>query len=260
VAEAEALAEAGVRELTLLGQNVNAWHGAGADGRQWGLGELLFRLAEVPGIARLRYVTSHPRDMDDALIAAHRDLSQLMPYLHLPVQSGSDTILKAMNRQHKADDYLRLIDRIRAARPDIALSGDFIVGFPGETDADFEATLRLIENVGYAAAYSFKYSPRPGTPAAEATDLLPEEVKSERLLRLQALVTKQQYAFQQGCVGKTVDLLIEKPGRREGQIVGRSPWLQPTIVDAKAGAIGDIVKVLITASEANILFAECIQG
>ena len=260
VAEAEALAEAGVRELTLLGQNVNAWHGVGADGRQWGLGELLFRLAEVPGIARLRYMTSHPRDMDDALIAAHRDLSQLMPYLHLPVQSGSDAILKAMNRQHKADDYLRLIDRIRDARPDIALSGDFIVGFPGETDADFEATLRLIESVGYAAAYSFKYSPRPGTPAAEATDLLSEEVKSERLLRLQALVTKQQYAFQQGCVGKTVDLLIEKPGRREGQIVGRSPWLQPTIVDAKAGAIGDIVKVRITASEANSLFAECIQG
>ena len=174
VAEAEKLAAAGVREITLLGQNVNAWHGEGPDGGEWGLGRLLFRLAEIPGIARLRYTTSHPRDMDDELIAAHRDLAALMPYLHLPVQSGSDRILKAMNRRHKAADYLALIERIRAVRPDIAMSGDFIVGFPGETDADFEATLDLVRAVGYAQAFSFKYSPRPGTPGAEMKGQVPK--------------------------------------------------------------------------------------
>ena len=234
VAEAERLAEAGVREVTLLGQNVNAWHGEGADGAEWGLGRLLYRLAEIPGIARLRYTTSHPRDMDDELIAAHRDLPTLMPYLHLPVQSGSDRILKAMNRRHKAVDYLRLLDRVRAARSDIALSGDFIVGFPGETDADFEDTMRLVREVGYASAFSFKYSPRPGTPGAEMPDHVPEKVKDERLHTLQALLVEQQQAFTQSMVGRTMTTLIEKPGRQAGQKVGRSPWLQPVIVDEKA--------------------------
>lgn len=256
VAEAERLAEAGVREITLLGQNVNAWHGAGPDGEEWGLGRLLFRLAEIPGLDRLRYTTSHPRDMDDALIAAHRDLDALMPYLHLPVQSGSDGILKAMNRRHTGDDYRRLIDRIREARPDIAMSGDFIVGFPGETDADFEATMQMVRDVTYASAYSFKYSSRPGTPGAELDCQVEEAVKNERLQRLQALLGEQQRAFAAGLVGATIDLLIEKPGRRPGQMVGRSPWLQPVIVDEKAGGIGDIVSVRITGTGTNSLFAE----
>ena len=190
VAEAERLAGAGVRELTLLGQNVNAWHGEGPDGNEWGLGRLLFRLAEIPGILRLRYTTSHPRDMNEELIAAHRDLDMLMPYLHLPVQAGSDRVLKAMNRRHTAADYLRLVGRIRKARPDIAMSGDFIVGFPGETEADFESTLDLVREVGYAQAFSFKYSPRPGTPGAERTDQVGEAEKSERLQRLQALLAR----------------------------------------------------------------------
>jgi tRNA-N(6)-(isopentenyl)adenosine-37 thiotransferase enzyme MiaB len=258
VAEAMRLAAAGVREITLLGQNVNAWHGTGEDGREWGLGELLTRLARIDGIARLRYTTSHPRDMDDALIAAHRDLPALMPYLHLPVQSGSDRILKAMNRRHTAEDYVRLVDRIRAANPDIAMSGDFIVGFPGETEADFRATLDLIERVDYAAAFSFKYSKRPGTPGAELPDQVDEAVKSERLERLQALLLRQQRAFAARCIGRTIDLLIEKSGRNPGQLVGRSPWLQPVIVDAKAGEIGDIVKVRITQAGANSFFAEAV--
>jgi tRNA-2-methylthio-N6-dimethylallyladenosine synthase len=214
----------------------------------------------VPGIARLRYTTSHPRDMDETLIAAHRDLPALMPYLHLPVQSGSDRILKAMNRRHTADDYVRLVERIRAANPDIALSGDFIVGFPGETDADFEATLDLIEKVGYAAAYSFKYSIRPGTPGADLDDQVPEDVKSQRLERLQSLLTAQSRAFAAQCIGRTIDLLIEKPGREPGQLVGRSPWLQPVIVDAKAGEIGDIVRVRITEAGTNSFFAMAVEG
>jgi tRNA-2-methylthio-N6-dimethylallyladenosine synthase len=256
VAEAERLAEAGVREVTLLGQNVNAWHGQGENGEEWGLGRLLFRLAEIPGLARLRYTTSHPRDMDDELISAHRDLPSLMPYLHLPVQSGSDRILKAMNRRHTARDYLALLDRIRAARPDIALSGDFIVGFPGETEADFEATMELVRQVNYASAFSFKYSPRPGTPGAEMPDHVPETVKDERLQRLQALLLKQQQDFGSSLVGGTIDTLIEKPGRQAGQKVGRSPWLQPVIVDEKAGEIGDIIRVRITKTGYNSLFAE----
>ncbi|WP_027054534.1 tRNA (N6-isopentenyl adenosine(37)-C2)-methylthiotransferase MiaB [Mesorhizobium erdmanii] len=256
VAEAERLAEAGVREVTLLGQNVNAWHGQGDNGEEWGLGRLLFRLAEIPGLARLRYTTSHPRDMDDELIAAHRDLSALMPYLHLPGQSGSDRILKAMNRRHTARDYLALLDRIRAARPDIALSGDFIVGFPGETDADFEATMELVRQVNYASAFSFKYSPRPGTPGAEMPDHVPETIKDERLQRLQALLLKQQQDFGLSLVGSTIGTLIEKPGRQAGQKVGRSPWLQPVIVDEKAGEIGDIIQVRITKTGYNSLFAE----
>nr|WP_246672693.1 tRNA (N6-isopentenyl adenosine(37)-C2)-methylthiotransferase MiaB [Mesorhizobium sp. B2-1-1] len=258
VAEAERLAEAGVREVTLLGQNVNAWHGQGENGEEWGLGRLLFRLAEIPGLARLRYTTSHPRDMDDELIAAHRDLPALMPYLHLPVQSGSDRILKAMNRRHTADDYLALLDRIRAVRPDIALSGDFIVGFPGETEADFEATMELVRQVNYASAFSFKYSPRPGTPGAEMAGHVPEAVKDERLQRLQALLLKQQQDFGLSLVGRTIDTLIEKPGRQAGQKVGRSPWLQPVIVDEKAGEIGDIIQVRITKTGYNSLFAELV--
>jgi tRNA-2-methylthio-N6-dimethylallyladenosine synthase len=256
VAEAERLAEAGVREVTLLGQNVNAWHGEGPDGTEWGLGRLLFRLAEIPGLARLRYTTSHPRDMDDELIAAHRDLAPLMPYLHLPVQSGSDRILKAMNRRHKAIDYLRLIERIRGARADIAISGDFIVGFPGESDADFEATMQLVREVGYASAFSFKYSPRPGTPGAEMDGHVPEAVKDERLQRLQALLVEQQQDFTRSMVGRTMSTLIEKPGRQAGQKVGRSPWLQPVIVDEKAAEIGDIIDVRITKTGYNSLFAE----
>ena len=258
LAEAERLAEGGVREITLLGQNVNAWHGEGPDGAEWGLGQLLRRLAEVPGLARLRYTTSHPRDMDDALIEAHRDLPALMPYLHLPVQAGSDRILKAMNRRHTADDYRRLVERIRAARPDIAMSGDFIVGFPGETDADFEETLRIVENVTYAQAFSFKYSPRPGTPGADLGDQVPETVKDERLQRLQALLRSQQMEFAESLIGKRISLLIEKPGRNAGQLVGRSPWLQPVIVDETAGRIGDIVDVRITDTGANSLFAEAV--
>ena len=256
VAEARRLAEAGVREVTLLGQNVNAWHGEGPDGSEWGLGQLLFRLAEIPGLARLRYTTSHPRDMDDALIAAHRDLPALMPYLHLPVQSGSDRILKAMNRRHTADDYLRLIERIRAARPDIAMSGDFIVGFPGESDDDFEATMRIVREVAYAQAFSFKYSPRPGTPGADLPLQVEEDVKDERLQRLQALLATHQSAFAASRVGTMMDVLIEKPGRHAGQRVGRSPWLQPVIVDEKAGEIGDIVSVRITRAGASSLFCE----
>jgi len=255
VAEAERLAASGVRELTLLGQNVNAWHGQGEDGREWGLGELLFRLAKVPGIARLRYTTSHPRDMDDALIAAHRDLAALMPYLHLPVQSGSDRILKAMNRRHTAQDYLRLVERIRAVRPDIAMSGDFIVGFPGETDQDFEATLEIVRQTRYAAAFSFKYSPRPGTPGADMDGHVDEMVKDERLHRLQALLNEQQAEFVTSLVGREVDVLIEKPGREPGQIVGRSPWLQPVIVDETAGKIGDIVTVRIIRTGYNTLYS-----
>ncbi len=258
VAEAERLVDAGVREITLLGQNVNAWHGDGADGRALGLGALLARLSQIEGLARIRYTTSHPRDMDEALIAAHRDLPKLMPYLHLPVQSGSDRILKAMNRRHTAAEYVALIERIRAVQPDLAISGDFIVGFPGETDQDFEDTMELVRKVGYAQAFSFKYSIRPGTPGAEMDGHVPEGVKSERLERLQALLFEQQTAFAAGCVGKEIELLLEKPGRMPGQLVGRSPWLHPVNVDANGSEIGDIIRVRITGAGPNSLFAEAI--
>lgn len=258
VSEAEKLVEGGVREITLLGQNVNAWHGVGPDGREWGLGDLLSRLGEIGGLARLRYTTSHPRDMDDSLIEAHRSMVKLMPYLHLPVQSGSDRILKAMNRRHTAAEYLALIARIRAVQPDLALSGDFIIGFPGETDEDFEDTMRLVEAVGYAQAFSFKYSTRPGTPGAELGDQVPEDVKAKRLEKLQALLFSQQRAFAESCVGREIDLLLEKEGRMPGQLVGRSPWLQPVNVDAKASQIGDIIKVRIIKAGPNSLFAEMI--
>ena len=254
--EARRLARSGVREVTLLGQNVNAWHGLGEDGREWGLGELCHALADIPGLARIRYTTSHPRDMNEALIAAHRELPALMPYLHLPVQSGSDRILKAMNRRHTADDYLRLVARIRAARPDIALSGDFIVGFPGETDEDFEATLDIVRKARYASCFSFKYSRRPGTPGYDLPDQVDEDIKTERLARLQALLEDQAREFALGCVGREADVLLEKPGRNEGQLVGRSPWLQPVIVDANVGKIGDIVRVRITRTGPRSLFGE----
>ena len=253
--EARTLAENGVREITLLGQNVNAWHGEDANGKSIGLGELLFDLAKIDGLDRLRYTTSHPNDMDDTLIAAHRDLENLMPYLHLPVQSGSDNILKAMNRRHTRDDYFRVIDRIRDARSDIALSGDFIVGFPGETDQDFEDTMDLVRRVTYTSAYSFKYSPRPGTPAADIETQVDEAVKSERLQALQALLTEQQRAFNRSCEGQTMSLLLERKGRFDGQLVGRSPWLQAVQVEAPESMIGQIATVHISKIGTNSLFA-----
>jgi tRNA-2-methylthio-N6-dimethylallyladenosine synthase len=218
------------------------------------MGQLLYRLAEIPGLDRLRYTTSHPRDMDDDLIAAHRDLDALMPYLHLPVQSGSDRILAAMNRRHTGADYLRLVDRIRAARPDMALAGDFIVGFPGESEEDFAATLAIVAEADIAAAFTFKYSPRPGTPAATAADQVPEDVKDERLHRLQALIAARQTAFMAAQVGTVVDVLFERTGRRAGQIVGRSPWLMPVHVDAPAALIGAIGRVRIGSVAGNSFF------
>ena len=253
--EAKGMAQAGVREITLLGQNVNAWHGMDANNRECGLGELLYALADVDGIERLRYTTSHPVDMDEGLIAAHRDLDCLMPYLHLPVQAGSDRILDAMNRHHSVADYLHIIERMREARPDIAISGDFIVGFPGETEEDFEQTLQLIRQVKYASAFSFKYSPRPGTPGADLENQVPEDVKSERLQRLQALLNQQQVDFNTSCIGKRMDILLEKQGKHEGQLIGRSPWLQSIIVDRELGDIGDLVQVEITSAAPNSLTA-----
>jgi len=244
VAEAEALAAQGVREVTLLGQNVNAYDG----GEGGGLAALVRRLAAVPGLARIRYTTSHPRDMDDALIAAHGKIDALMPYLHLPVQSGSDRVLKAMNRGHTAEHYLRLVARIRTARPDIALSGDFIVGFPGEREADFEATLGLVREAGYASAFTFKYSRRPGTPAAAMPGQVAEPVKAERLARLQALLDAQQQAFNQAQVGRVLPVLIEKTGRREGQIGGRSPYLQAVHCEGEENLIGQIAPVRIVSA------------
>ncbi|RDI62190.1 tRNA (N6-isopentenyl adenosine(37)-C2)-methylthiotransferase MiaB [Microvirga subterranea] len=257
--EAHRLAEAGVRELTLIGQNVNAYHGEGPDGAVWSLGRLLTRLAEVPGIARLRYTTSHPRDMDDELIAAHGDLPALMPYLHLPVQSGSDRILDLMNRKHTGDEYRRLIERIRKAQPNLALSSDFIVGFPGETDRDFEDTMRLVADVGFASSFSFKYSPRPGTPAAEMGEQVPEAVKAERLARLQNLLETQRQAFNHGTVGQTLDVLLEKPGRHPGQIAGKSPYLQPVQFESDVHRIGEVVTVRIVRAGSNSLFGEWVK-
>jgi tRNA-2-methylthio-N6-dimethylallyladenosine synthase len=243
--EARKLAAQGVRELTLLGQNVNAYRGEGPGGEPIGLAQLMHCLSTIDGIERLRYTTSHPRDMSDDLIDAHRDLETLMPYLHLPVQSGSDGILAAMNRQHTADHYRRLVDRIRNARADIALSSDFIVGFPGESDKDFEATLALVRDVGYAQAFSFKYSPRPGTPASAQAKQIPEDVKKARLRTLQSLLSAQQGAFNASCKGKTVSVLLEKRGRNTRQAVGRSPWLQPVHVEDAQHLIGTIRDVHI---------------
>lgn len=263
VTEAERLAAHGVREVTLLGQNVNAYHGLGEDGATWSLGRLIRRLAEIPEIARIRYTTSHPRDMDDELIAVHGEVEQCMPYLHLPVQSGSDSLLERMNRGHRAEDYYRIIERLRAARPDLALSSDFIVGFPGESDADFEATMRLVRDIGFAQAYSFKYSARPGTPAAEMDDQIPEDVKSERLAALQALLAQQQKSFNAAMTGRSLPVLLERPGRHPGQFVGRSPYMQAVHLEQRPEGdleIGQIVAVEILSAEPHSLRGSAMGG
>ncbi len=258
--EARSLADAGVREITLLGQNVNAYHGEDATGAAGTLGGLIRALAKIDGLDRLRYTTSHPRDMDDALIDAHGDVDKLMPYLHLPVQSGSDRILDLMNRQHTADHYIRIIERIRAARPDIALSSDFIVGFPGETDADFEATLSLVREVGFVQAYTFKYSPRPGTPAAGHDAQIAEDVKVERLARLQALVAEQQLAFNKSCAGRRLPVLFDRRGRTPTQLVGRSPFLQSVVLDnAPAHLFGQIAEMDIDEGFAMSLHGRLVK-
>ncbi|GLQ33739.1 tRNA-2-methylthio-N(6)-dimethylallyladenosine synthase [Amylibacter marinus] len=255
IAEARDLVERGVRDITLLGQNVNAYHGTGENGDQT-LPQLIDALAEIEDLHRIRFTTSHPNDMDDALINAHRDQPKLMPYLHLPVQAGSDKVLKAMNRKHTAQSYIEIIDRLRAARPDIALSGDFIVGFPGETDADFEQTLDLVRRVKYAQAYSFKYSTRPGTPAADRKTQVPEDVKSERLKRLQDLLSEQQREFMHSMVGRTLPVLLERPGRLEGQLVGRSEYLHGVHLQVDQQKIGQVVNVKIVAADTNSLKGE----
>ena len=251
--EARALAARGVREVTLLGQNVNAYNGVGADGAPWSLARLSHALADIPGLDRIRYTTSHPNELTDDLVTAHGMLPELMPYLHLPVQSGSDRILRAMNRKHTAAAYLDKVERLRAARPDLALTSDFIVGFPGESEADFAATLALVEAVGYAGAFSFKYSPRPGTPAAALPGQVDEAVKDERLQRLNTLVLRQKAAFDASQVGRTLPVLWEKPGRRPGQIIGRSPYLQAVWADAPASLIGSITEVEIISANPNSL-------
>ena len=256
--EARDLVERGVREITLLGQNVNAYHGAGADGSEWTLARLIWELNAIDGLERIRFTTSHPNDMQDDLIEAHGTCKKLMPYLHLPVQSGSDKILKRMNRSHDAQSYLKLIERIRAARPDILISGDFIVGFPEETDQDFEDTMNLIREVQYGQAFSFKYSTRPGTPAAER-DQLPEDVKTERLHRLQALITEQQRAIQDSMVGREVSVLFERAGRFEGQMVGKSEYLHAVHVTDPTIQIGDIRRVRITQSNPNSLDGQALN-
>lgn len=258
VDDVKRLADNGVRELTLIGQNVNAYHGEGPDGTSWPLGKLLQHLAKIPGIARLRYSTSHPRDVDDSLIAAHRDLDALMPFVHLPVQSGSDRILAAMNRKHTADDYRRVIDRFRSARQDIAFSSDFIVGFPGEGEQDFLATLALVTQIGYAAAYSFKYSARPGTPAADMQETVSPAEMDQRLERLQELIDSQQSAFNKAAIGSTVDVLFERPARKDGQIVGRTAFLQPAHVMASSDIIGKILPVRIDSLERYSFLGELV--
>ena len=259
VLEARGLAAQGVREISLLGQNVNAFHGAAPaleGGPEWTLGQLCRHVAKIGGIDRIRYTTSHPRDMDDDLIAAHGDTPEMMPFLHLPVQSGSDRILKAMNRGHTADHYRKIIQNVRAARPDIAMASDFIVGFPGESDEDFEATMQLVRDVNYAIAYSFKYSPRPGTPAAEMFGQVPEDVKDARLQALQKLLREQQTAFNQSKIGQTIPVLITGRGRREGQIHGRSPWMQAVHFDGPPSLIGQVADVKVTAATLNSLAGE----
>ena len=246
--EAKAIVDAGAKEITLLGQNVNAWAGEDDTGKPQGLDGLIRALDRIAGLSRIRYMTSHPNDMTEGLIAAHGDVEKLMPFLHLPVQSGSDRILNAMNRSHSRDSYMRILDRVRVVRPDIAFSGDFIVGFPGETDADFEDTLSLVREVGHAQAYSFKYSPRPGTPAADMADQIPMPLMDERLQKLQAQIVSDQTAFNDKTVGRTTDVLLERPGKFAGQLIGKSPWLQSVHVLAPDLSIGDIVTVQITDS------------
>ena len=253
IAEAKQLTGAGVREITLLGQNVNAYHGEAPGGGEWGLGRLIRELADVEGLERIRFTTSHPRDMDDDLITAFAQVPALMPYLHLPVQAGADRVLKEMNRGHGRDFYFSLIDRLRAARPDLALSGDFIVGFPTESPADFEQTLDLVRRVGYAQAFSFKYSPRPGTPGAALEFQVPEAEKDSRLQELQSLLNTQQLAFNHGQVGKVLPVLLEKPGRHRGQLIGRSPYLQAVYLDADEDFLGRLVRVRIESASQNSL-------
>jgi tRNA-2-methylthio-N6-dimethylallyladenosine synthase len=260
MAEADRLVAAGVQEIALLGQNVNAWHGEGPDGKSWSLGRLLRvlndRFAKTHPRLRWRYTTSHPREMDDELIAAHADVAGLMPFLHLPIQSGADAVLKAMNRGHRGEDYLRIVEKLRAVRPDIALSSDFITGFPGETDADFEQTLDLVRAVGFAAAYSFKYSPRAGTPGSLLPKRVPDAVSSERLQALQALLHQQSEAFNRACEGRVLDVLFERPGRQSGQLIGRSQYMQSVYVADPSLRIADFVPVAITGGYANSLAGE----
>jgi tRNA-2-methylthio-N6-dimethylallyladenosine synthase len=254
--DAEVLVQQGVSEITLLGQNVNCYHGVAEGGREWGLGRLIEAVADIGGIDRIRYITSYPAYVDDALISAHRDIPELMPYLHLPVQSGSDRILQAMNRQHGSEDYRQLVIRLREARPDIALSSDFIVGFPGETEIDFDETLRLVEDIGYAQAYSFKYSPRPGTPAALLESQVDENVKVERLARLQDVLNSQQKLFNESCVGQTLPVLLDRIGREPGQLVGRSPYMQAVHTNGSERLLGKIGNLTVTAGFKNSLAAE----
>ncbi len=258
--EAAILVEKGAREITLLGQNVNAYHGVAPDGDEWTLGRLIRDLAAIPGLDRLRYTTSYPAEVDEDLIAAHRDVPELMPFLHLPVQSGSDTVLKAMNRRHSSGDYKDIVARLRAAQPDLALSSDFIVGFPGETDTDFEATMDLVREVGFVQAYSFKYSERPGTPAAEMPDQVPEAVKSERLRVLQDELNRQQIAFNETCVGRTLPVLFDRPGAKDGQLVGRSPYMQAVHADLPASALGRIINIVIDHAKPNSLAGTSIDA
>ena len=257
--EAKRLVASGTRELTLLGQNVNAYHGAHDSGKDWTLGRLIRALAEVDGLERIRYTTSHPLDMDDELIAVHGDVPQLMPYLHLPIQSGSNHVLQEMNRRHTSDVYLAVIDKLRAIRPDIAMSGDFIVGFPGESDADFAETLAFVSKVGYASAYSFKYSPRPGTPAATSEIQVPESVKSERLESLQQLLNAQQFAFNKGTEGKIVDVLVERAGGRDGQMAGRSPYMQAVNFIGNPDQIGQIAPCRLSEARQNSMTGDIVN-
>lgn len=257
VRDVEQLLAQGVVEITLLGQNVNGYHGLGADGSEWDLGKLLFELAPLPGLARIRYTTSHPRDMHDTLLAAHRDLDNVMPFMHLPVQTGSDRMLKAMNRKHTVDDYKRIIDQYYEACPGIAFSSDFIVGYPGETDEDHKQTLDLIDSVRYTQAYSFAYSARPGTPAAALDSQVSREVQSERLQELQALLNTHQLNFNTSCVNQVMDVLIEKSGKHEGQVIGRSPWMQSVVIDGDYSQdVGRIKPVVITRAAPNSLNGE----
>ncbi len=260
LAEARRLAGQGVCELTLLGQNVNGYHGEAGDGSTWSLGRLIRELAEVEGLERIRYTTSHPRDMDDELIAAHAEVPQLMPFLHLPVQSGSDRILDVMNRRHDRVFYLRLVERLKAARPDLALSSDFIVGFPGETDADFADSLALVREVGFVQTYSFKYSSRPGTPAAAIAQQVPEKIKEERLAELQGVLLEQTTRFNHACVGRVMPVLLDRPGRHPGQMIGRSPYMQPVHVAAASHLAGRVVDLRITRVHPNSLAAELVDA
>jgi tRNA-2-methylthio-N6-dimethylallyladenosine synthase len=256
--EAEALVERGAREITLLGQNVNAWRNADPEGYEIGFDRLIRELARIPELQRIRYTTSHPNDVTEGLVSCHAEVEKLMPYLHLPVQSGSDRVLKAMNRSHTAESYLKLLDRFRAARPDIALSGDFIVGFPGETEAEFEETLKLVDAVGYAQAYSFKYSPRPGTPAAAMDGQIPREVMDERLQRLQAAINRDQLAFNAASVGKRCKVLVERRGKKPGQWLGKSPWLQSVYFEGDA-AIGNLVEVELAEAGPNSIHGRLLE-